>query len=437
MHKEWQIDRSRILDYQHCPRKRYYGFHFNEAGIQRKSKSLPLVFGGAFHEGMEVLLSSGPNDVNMETGCVTHTPYVLDKAVARALQFIDQSFASRGVDLGEGESASLYALNEQKAIAEGLIRGWWAYEGERFLSDFEVLEVEQEGRAELGDGITLLFRPDAVVRERLTNDLYIVSWKTESSHGAWSMQRATTDMQSMSEVWGVENKKEFCSICHGSGVTDGGEACTDCWGKGKVPMNVQVEGVLYKFAVKGTRKMDDYLGFKVQDTPLAYGWTRKGADGSTEWAWRYKWASEEEGRKFEQLPKGFHKVSIWDNYPGGVKAWVEALAGQTVRPFHLNALEGLFPQALPVSRRGDEIESWRRQVVGQEKRVRAGYGTAMSPERLALDVLWPQHTHSCFSYNSRCPFYDICFTPAIAADPIASGLYQIRIANHPEKGDEE
>lgn len=258
----------------------------------------------------------------------------------------------------------------------------------------------------MGDGITLLFRPDAVVRERATGDIYVVSWKTESSHGPWSMNRAQTDMQSMSEAFGVQ----------------------------KV-LGVRVEGVLYLWAVKGTRKKDDYLGMYTQDTPLAYGWQRKMADGTVEWAWRYKWASDEPGRMWEQLPKGFRKVSIWDNYPGGVKAWVEDLGAQLIRPFHLNALEGVFPQSLPVSRRGDEIERWREQIVGQERRVREDAGRAQ--EHGYLEAGFPQYTHSCFAYNSRCPFWDCCFTPAVAADPIGSGLYQIRVPNHPsEKGEE-
>jgi hypothetical protein len=418
----WEVDRSRVLDFQSCPRRRYFGFHFNGTGIQRKSKSLPLVFGGAFHEGVEILLQAFAWIAQGDT---------IELAVGRAKQFIDQSFLSLGVDLGEGEKTSLYALAEQKAIAEGLLRGWWAYEGERFLTDFEVLEVEQEGRAEMGDGITLLFRPDAVVRERATGDVYVISWKTESSHGQWSMNRAGSDMQSMSEVWGVQNEGRHRFVRDGGAYGNSVDAGSPNSGADSV------EGVLYKFAVKGSRRMDDFLGFKVQDTPLAYGW-RRFVDGVEEWAWKYRWPSEEEGRKMEQLPKGFQKVPIWEKFPGGVKAWVEGLASQTIRPYHLNALEGVFPQSLPVSRRGDEIESWRRQIVGQEGRVRQrARAVELDRTEEVLDREFPQHTARCFDYNSRCGFYDACFTPAVHADPLGSGLYQIRVSNHPEKGEEE
>lgn len=214
---------------------------------------------------------------------------------------------------------------------------------------------------------------------------------------------------------------------------------------------MRIEGVLYLFAVKGQRRMDDYLGFKVQDTPLAYGWVKKGVtEEEDEWAWRYKWASEEEGKKFQQLPKGFRKVSVWDNYPGGVKGWIDSLASGQVTPRHINPFDTVFPQSMPVSRRADEIESWRRQVTSQEGRVRQrvrsveaataanswGGPWRNTPElEEVLDREFSQSTARCFDYQSKCAYWDICFNPSIKADPLGSGLYQIRVPNHPsEKG---
>jgi hypothetical protein len=203
---------------------------------------------------------------------------------------------------------------------------------------------------------------------------------------------------------------------------------------------MKIEGILYLFAVKGQRRLDDYLGFKTQDTPLAYGWVRRGnMPGEDEWAWKYKWASEEEGKKFSQLGKGFRKVSIWDNYEGGVKAWIDDLAARAITPRHINPFEAIFPESLPVSRRADEIESWKRQVVSQESRVRQ---RALAVEEAhgdeeVLDREFPQHTANCYSFNSPCQFFDACFKPAVHADPLGSGLYQVRTANHPERvGDE-
>ena len=427
-----EIDRSSILSWQKCPRDRFYSRHFNGNGIERVRKSLPLAFGSAFHAGAEFLLRGA-----------------VEAAVNTALDYLDKAFTAEGIELEMAPAQVAYGIAEQKAIVEGLLRAWWSHDGERFVSEFEVIETEREGRAMLmppvpeyedvdvesrsisvypaQDGMVLMFRPDALVREISSGDLYVVSWKTASTFGQYTVNQINTDMQSMSEVWGIQQ-----------------EAASKWEETFNLPIDgprPSINGVLYLFCVKGQRRMDDYLGFKTQDTPLAYGWVRKGDDGD-EWAWRYKWASEEEGKKFTQLPKGFRKVTIWDNYPGGVKAWIADLHSRQIIPRHLNALDGVFPQSMPVSRRADEIESWKRQTVAQEKRVANAAEVVNSMEdypaaqQIAMDEQFPQHTARCFDYNSRCSFYEACFTPAVHADPLGSGLYQIRIANHPEsKGD--
>lgn len=410
-----ETDRSSIILYQKCPRAYYWERVFGGKGIQKKSKGLALQFGSAFHEGAESLLKGD-----------------VEGAVVRAINYLNLAFSVDGVDMGD-EKATVYGAEEQRAIVEGLIRAWWTSQGERFLQDFEVLEIEQEGRAELASGIVLLFRPDALVRERLTGDLYIVSWKTASTFGQYTVNQIQSDMQSMSEVWGVQQswQQQF---------DDFKETLTMY----KFDYTHRIEGVLYIFAVKGSRRMDDYLGFKTQDTPLAYGWMRKGVtEDEDEWAWRYKWQTEEinpkTGRPVStQLGKGFRKVSIWDNYPGGVKEWIADLAAQRITPRHVNALDAIFPQSMPVSRREDEIESWRRQVVVQEARVKY-HTSCVEANPQMLDDFFPQHTARCFDYQARCQFYECCFTPAVKADPLGSGLYQIRVSNHPEKsgGNEE
>lgn len=137
----WLIDRSGILTAQKCPRARYWERHYLGQGIQRKQKSLPLVFGAAFHEGSEVLL-----DPTLEVSSEDK----IDFAVIAAQDFLNGAFAASGVDLEEKQTD--YAINEQKAIAEGLLRAWWLHSGQQFLRDFEVLEVEKEGRAVLVEG---------------------------------------------------------------------------------------------------------------------------------------------------------------------------------------------------------------------------------------------------------------------------------------------
>jgi hypothetical protein len=223
------------------------------------------------------------------------------------------------------------------------------------------------------------------------------------------------DMQSMSEVYGVEHT-----------------------------LGIKVEGVIYGWFVKGKRKKDEYLGAYRQDSPLIYGWLRKGqTPEDDEWAWRYGWDTEEINPKTgravgTKLGKGFRLVPIWQEYPGGVQAWVDDLAAQRVAPRHIPALESIFPQSMPVSRRADEIESWRRQTVQQENRTRVSLdyaGTVADADD--LDDHFPQSTHSCYSFARPCDFYRACWTPAVKADPLGSGLYTIRTMNHPQEANDD
>lgn len=399
MTQTWEIDRTSILSAQKCPRDRFYSRHFGGKGIERIRKSLPLVFGSAFHAGAEALLAGD-----------------IELAVTKAINYLNLAFSVESVDLEEKETA--YAIEEQKAIAEGLLRGWWAYDGPRFLRDFEVIAVEEEGRADLSDEMRLLFRPDALVREKSSGDYYIVSWKTASTFGQYTVNQCTTDMQSMSEVFGVVSS-------HLDQPLSGDP--------------LSIEGVLYLYCVKGQRKMDDYLGFKTQNTPLAYAWMRPGpTPDETEWAHCYGWATEEINAKTNKpvgtkLGKGFRKVLVSSHYPGGVKAWIAALAAQEITPRHINALEGVFPQSMPVSRRGDEIESWKRQTVAAEMRIKSAVSQCTGDD-IDLDEFFPQSTARCFDFQSKCQFWDVCWLPAVKSDPLASGLYKIREANHPEKG---
>src|SRR5215472_9078274 len=160
-----EIDRSRIIEFQKCPRARYLAYHHLGTGLQRTRKSLPLQFGSAFHEGAEHLLQGN-----------------VEEAVLRAFLFLEQALnggtSFDGEEPKNVEDAMRYGREEQMALVEALLRGWHLYEGKEFLEQFEVISVEEEGRAELTEGLTLMFRPDAVVRERATGDCFVISWKT-------------------------------------------------------------------------------------------------------------------------------------------------------------------------------------------------------------------------------------------------------------------
>ena len=397
-----ETDRSRVLSYQRCPRERFLAYHHLGTGLQKKSKGLPLQFGSAFHEGTEELLLQDEGAAKGEH---------IELAVTRARKFLIEQFASKTISF-DGETpddtqkAMEYGQEEQMALAEGLLRGWFAYEGEQFLDTFEIVDVEQEGRANLSDDLVLMYRPDAVVREKTTGDHYVVSWKTASTFTSRNLKQAKTDMQSLSEVFGVVQQRE-----------------------------ISIEGVLYKYAIKGQRRLDKYDGLYKQGSHICYGWVKLDTlkTDFPEWSWSYEW-EKEDGSGSSRLGKGWQKKAIWREYPGGVKQWIEDLSKNQIFPRHIDALQAIFPQSLPVERRKDEVESWVRQTVEQEQVIQRKLeyiGT--DPDIDDLDRAFPQYTHSCHSY-SGCSFIPVCWEGVKAE---VGELYQIRLSNHPEKGDDE
>lgn len=204
---------------------------------------------------------------------------------------------------------------------------------------------------------------------------------------------------------------------------------------------MKIEGVLYLFAVKGKRQLDDWDQRWKQQSHLVYAWRKVKLQDEfdNEWSWSYKWPKED-GTGNSTLGKGWKRVAVWEEYPGGVKAWIEALHERSVFPRHLDPFESVFPQSLPVERRADEVAHWKRQVVQQEMKVANSVadiegmvGASPTLHSMALDEHFPQYSHSCHSY-SGCQFIDICWN-GVAAEP--GELYQIRTANHPESSDEE
>src|SRR5271156_4831550 len=381
-----ETDRTSILTYQRCPREYWYSRHAGGKGLQKKSKGLALSFGSAFHEGSEELLSQNG----------------IEKAVERAYGFLAEQFAAKAVSFDNEtpddiQKAMEYGQEEQMALAEGLLRGWWLYEGEAFLENFEVIEVEQEGRAILRNGVTkgkfgeyyqdgklfqpdydsdlsepivLMFRPDALVRDKQSGDLYVISWKTCATFQKRNIDQAKHDMQSISEVFGVEQLMGLQSAAEAQEMANK-LGTSVAWGTN----GTRVEGVLYRWIVKGQRRKDDWTGLYTQGSHLIYGWRKLGSSADdAEWSWSYEWKGEDVNPKTgklvtHKLGKGWKKVPIWREYPGGVKQWISDLSANQIFPRHIDALQAIFPQSLPVERRKDEVESWKRQTVAQESRI--------------------------------------------------------------------
>lgn len=378
-----RTDRSRIITRHRCPREYYYQYHHLGTGIEKVRKSAPLVIGDAFHEGIGSILLG----VNLVSSVVRAVKVITDAFDARAIEVMDHEWE--------------YARDEQVALVEGLLTAWYIRERQSFFDTYQVIEVEKEGLTLLSSNVGFMFRPDALVQDSESADLFIVSWKTCATFGASNIDDAHTDMQSISEVVGRE--------------VDG----------------VRIEGVIYRWAEKGRRYKDEWDNIYKTNSPLIYGWKKLKYDpakDSSEWSHSFKWTDESGNHT---LGKGWKKVPIWLEYPGGVRAWVQALQDGEIFPRDADALGKVFPQSIPIIRTQQARNEWRVQTVTEEEESRDKLFARQ--QGVGLEKTFPQHTHSCRRYNSRCQFWPICHENE---QPTIGDLYQIRVANHPEEDEE-
>lgn len=382
-------DRSRILCHQSCPRARYFQYEIYGHGVRRATESIPLVTGQQVHTGRAALLLGKP----------------VGEAVHLALAEYDRTLADHGFHLRDGEAPGPVVL-EQRALIEALIRGYAICLLPALLNRYEVIAVEPELSFPLGS-LTFMSRPDAILRNHETGDLYVDSLKTagigpSDNEFRKFEEEGRHDDQGISEVVAVEHA-----------------------------YNERVMGVRMEYLLKGPRReYPDDSGQYVQWSPLIRGYCRLGVtEAENEYAtnWKYK---GEDGRN-HTLGKGWERVNMWET-DMGVAGWISWLAENDRA-----TLEKQFRVPMTFFRNSEEVELWKRQRTASETRI-ADSAASAEDERVnggridfieVLDEEFPQHRRSC-DRPSSCQFLEICFGAADPADPLASGGFVPRKPHH-------
>ena len=374
-----KTDRSRIIAHQKCPRLRYWGYEWEDIGLDTKGISFPLLTGTYVHKLLE----------KVPTGD-------WEAAIPIVLGHYEGSASINNPDPTEDY---LFLVEEQCALVEALIRGFVALRWPRLEREYKVLEVEKEYTLDLGSGVKLMTRLDWLVERKSDKRLYIVNFKTTKEANHFWVKQWPYDMQTISEVLPVEAER-----------------------------GVKLGGVLIEGLVKG-RKSVQYprdSGNWYHSNVLTWAWRKAGSPPMEEeqWASRYEW--EEDGRK-RRLGKGWQRVPAWRDYPGGIKAWVEWVLANDP-----GAAESCFVTIPPILRDEHEIEEWKLAVVNQENEIRTGR-EAVQADPTLLPILFPKHTANGNCVRpSECPFLDCCWGVS-GDDPLGTGRYQRRVPNHPQE----
>ena len=524
--RAYYTSRTPVELFQRCPRRRYLGHHFGGQGIESIKRPLALSVGSAVHAGLADLLKSGQALWNEDGGRSRDDKQswliLEDQAVLAALADFEaariggleldasespaapatatvapaQTFGDPTVDAEMAELASTraadgraafdaYLAEEQASLVESIVRAYARRRLRPLLDQFEVLEVEREGewclwedsytdaetRVDVEQQIWFQSRPDALLLERDSRQLYLLSFKTTAGWDTRKARAAEHDMQGLTEGIDIERRLGDWYVGIYAGKYNSGDRRPEGMSRqmfdflNHLPAPPRILGVRYEYLLKGSRWTDKDLtarfGFECRSQRShlvrAYKGQGKSAALGLNWSWDYL----KEGGEVSKLSwQNWKSVPVWEQMT--VKEWIDLLDDTTMTMAGEDATVGMAPRELGwqsaaqatgftathpldevflppivVYRNEDDLRDLVDSLEYQERQIvehlaEINVASDDGERRHLLNQYFPMNRQSC-EYPSRCSFVGICYGGEdIRRDPVASGLFQPRTKNHPE-----
>lgn len=348
------IDRTRTVADWKCARARYWGYEHEGRGIVRKGSGLALEEGIAIHDALGTIgmLTLNGEAIDIDSIALSNARKVYDSIMVE----------TGGVVQTESETFA----NEQAALVEGLIRGFYKYMWPRLMALYpKIVCVEQEMQYPLAIGpdadYIFMTKPDLIVETPEGELVYIEYKSTSSKKDSW-MNSWETAVQLHSSVKATE------------------------FSLGKLPSAVQIVG-LYK----------GYESYGKQSSPFCYGYKKFGNPPFTEDSSQYEYKA------------GFKRFPTWE-LPGGVAKWVEDMPD--------SILANQFPLTPQIYVNEELVASFFRQRLIREMEIanfaepNVGYN---------LDAVFPQKFDQCQpSFGWSCQYKKLCH--GYVGDPLTEGF---------------
>lgn len=251
-------------------------------------------------------------------------------------------------------------------------------------AEYDIEVVEQSLAYAHAPGFRYGFKPDVILRRKDDGTFWYVDWKsTAKADNKW-MKSWDRAIQLHLAAYAFEQ------------VT------------GKPITGVIVQGFL-----KGRKEDDAYLA-----SPLIGGWTRPEVPPMLPAQFAAKRPREW---------KGWRAISAFDLL-GGQEEWFDLLG---------ESLLSEFPRTAPIFLQRDIVESTFRQAAWREREIAAAKMTLLQSgvdarERdLLLERAFPQTFDACEpAWGEPCEYLHCCWTPEVAEDPLATGLFVPREPHH-------
>jgi len=335
-------DRSRVVQDWKCPRSRYLNYELGGTGISPTNMPLALFTGITIHDALATLaiMTKAGKDIDID-------------ALAAATR--EQLF--KGIVEGsEWDQTVIHFANEQAALVEGLLRGFYMTVWPRLLANYpRILFVEEEMKYEHG-GLVFMSKPDLI----LANDdetVYVEYKSTSSKKEEW-INSWDTAIQLHSTMKAVE-------ATHG----------------------VKVDSVIVQGLYKG------YSSYGKQNSPFCYGYKRAGNP---------PFSKDEISHEYKP---GFKKTPTWE-LPGGVSAWVKEMP--------LETLAEQFPQTAPIAIKEKMVNRFFLQCEEREWEIAESMSRIFKSEsdgeiEEELNKYFPQRFDQCQpGWGSPCQYKRIC-----------------------------
>jgi hypothetical protein len=435
--------RSAIEAYQECNRYRYNQYFLLEKGVVRTQKSVPLVTGAAVHRGVEHCLNRVRLGQAVDVDTAVHEAVVQYVADVEGVGFIGKNLKT--------DKQQWFTFNEQKALVEALIRAWCIAELPQVEARYKVLAVEREIEPiELAPGVLFQSRVDAEFQEKETGDYHNYSLKTCSQWNERMENSYKSDLQGVTEVWAVEEDAKRSNAL----VQEAVEKLNLLSAAGRLPdknlqaireylskrkVDRQISGIRFCFLVKGTRKKPDYFSndpdaLMITYNPLIRGYKRI-TPSSVEYAHSWFYPNPENKSGKSALGRGWEPFNVWEEM--GVKEWFEMIP--SIQPECGDIIKQQVVTPVEYFRNEREIEEAMGEIREQEGQVLDGVSSykASLNEGMGISTDWvlqhyfPHNRKHCdFHFGGSCEYKELCWSPEVTADPLRSGLYQIREPHH-------
>lgn len=312
-----------------CPRKYYLEYLHCGTGIRKTPTKLALVVGSSVHVGLGVLLQS-----HKDNGQVTVQSAIYE-AVNAALLYFESSDTWTFLQPGERV--------EQQTLIAGLLFGFFHYRWPSFSKQFEILTVERDWveKLSVSDTIDLVTssRPDAIVRDKNTNEIVVISWKTIDDIADYKRANFHQNLQTFLEsYYGRKVLRRYLEDEYMPMVPDGlrGKALMEYLaGESEryKTLPAEVDYTLTIFLVKGSRtakllngddiSLEEAGSYTNQDrvykqqSPLCYRWQNLGDSTLCGQAWTQRYYKEGNvsynniGKDFVSAPVPFEELEQW------------------------------------------------------------------------------------------------------------------------------